>query len=303
MAAILIADEPSTEREALVALLGAGGHAVTVTPFDDALARWRAGRHELAILDGTRPVCIETAARMKAETPAAFAPVILVLSRPDVAARVAALAVADDALSRPYDPQEAVARCEALLRTRRIVDELRVARAESEARTLADTVTGLRNRAFLGERLKEEWKRAVRYNEPLSLLILAVDKLPELVEARGAPFGDKLLLAVANAAVRSLRQIDIVTRYSQSELGALLPNTHFAGSLTCAERLHKESAKVIIDELTPTVSMGIAFYPGKDVNDPADLFRTAGRALERAREEGPGSICLFQHQGYIFKPR
>ena len=49
--------------------------------------------------------------------------------------------------------------------------------------------------------------------------------------------------------------------------------------------------------------MGIAFYPGKDVNDATDLLRMAARALERAREEGPGSICLYQHQGYLFQPK
>ena len=55
--------------------------------------------------------------------------------------------------------------------------------------------------------------------------------------------------------------------------------------------------------LTGLVSMGIAFYPGKDVNDATDLMRMAARALERARKEGPGSICLYQHQGYLFQPK
>jgi diguanylate cyclase (GGDEF)-like protein len=221
----------------------------------------------------------------------------------DAGARAATLAVADDVVARPYDPREVAARVAALLRTRAIVDELRLQRAESEAHSYADQATGLRNRAFLGERIGEEFKRAVRYNEPLSLVLLAVEGMRELIERRGPGTGDRMLMAVANASLRSLRQIDVVTRYGAAELAALLPNTHLAGALTCADRLRREMAVASVDELKPTVSMGIAFYPGKEVNDATDLLRMAARALERAREEGPGSICLYQHQGYLFQPK
>jgi diguanylate cyclase (GGDEF)-like protein len=189
------------------------------------------------------------------------------------------------------------------LRTRAIVDELRAARAESEARTYSDQVTGLRNRAFLGERLVEEFKRSVRYNEPLSLVVMAVDNYRHLSETRGAGFGERVLQSVAAAALRSLRQIDIVTRYGPAEMAALLPNTHVAGALICADRLRREAGAMPIDDLRPSISMGIAFYPGKDVTEPTDLLRTSARALDRARDEGPGSICLVQHQGYLFVPK
>jgi GGDEF domain-containing protein len=57
------------------------------------------------------------------------------------------------------------------------------------------------------------------------------------------------------------------------------------------------------DDFVPTLSMGVSFFPGKDVNEPADLIKLGSRALDRAREEGPGSICLVQHQGYLFQPK
>jgi diguanylate cyclase (GGDEF)-like protein len=99
---------------------------------------------------------------------------------------------------------------------------------------------------------------------------------------------------------RALRQIDLVTRYGSWELGALLVNTHLAGSLTCADRLRKEIEKAKVDDTALEMVMGISFYPGKDVNEPEDLVRLCALALERARAEGPGSICLIQHQGYLF---
>jgi diguanylate cyclase (GGDEF)-like protein len=283
MAQVLIVDEPSAARDALVELLTAAGHRVTVAADGaDGLERWRAEKHELAVIDARaqRVSGAELAGRMKAETLHVFAPVILIVASAEPSARI-----------------------EALLRTRALVDNLRAARAESESRSIADGVTGLRNRIFLGERLNEEFKRAMRYNEPLSLCLLSVEGLREVIAARGEPFGDRVLVAIANAALHSLRQIDVVCRYSAHELAALLPNTHFAGSLICAERLVRESARVPVDDFTPAVSLGIAFYPGKDVSEPADLLRIASRALDRAREEGAGRICLVQHQGYLYQPK
>ncbi len=305
MAAILIVEPPSAARDALEQALANAGHRVLVVgDGETALQTWRTERQELAILDETaaRLNGVAVALRMKSETPAGFMPVIILSAR-DAVARAAALAVADDCVARPYDPRELASRVAALLRTRAIVDDLRVQRAESEARTYADPTTGLRNRAFLGERIGEEFKRAVRYNEPLSLVLLAVEGMREIVDKRGAGTGERVLQAVANAALRSLRQIDVVTRYGAHELAALLPNTHLAGALTCADRLRRETAAAAVDEFRPVVSMGIAFYPGRDVNDATDLLRMAARALERAREEGPGSICLYQHQGYLFQPK
>jgi diguanylate cyclase (GGDEF)-like protein len=298
-------EPPSAARDELEQALNHAGHRVLVVgDGESALATWRTERQELAILDegAARLNGIGVALRLKAETPGGFMPVILVSSR-DAIARAAALAVADDVVARPYDVRELVARVTALLRTRALVDELRLQRAESEARTYADVTTGLRNRAFLGERIGEEFKRAVRYNEPLSLLLLAVEGMREVIDRRGAGTGDRVLMAVANAALRSLRQIDVVTRHGAHELATLLPNTHLAGALTCADRLRRETGSIAVDDFKPQVSMGIAFYPGKDVNDATDLLRMAARALERAREEGAGSICLYQHQGYLFQPK
>jgi diguanylate cyclase (GGDEF)-like protein len=305
MAAILIVEPPSPERDALTGLLTAAGHAVSLAADgEDALQLWRVTRHQLVVADERAPrrAGLELAARLKLETAQGFTPVVLVGERKDPAALAQALATVEDVVARPYHPVELAARIEALLRTRRLVDALRAARAESEARSLDDPVTGLRNRMFLLERLHEEWKRSARYNEPLSLLLVAVEGLRELGEKRGAEQADRVLAFVAGAALSSLRQIDLVTRHGDAELAALLPNTHFAGSVVCAERLHRAVRKGNVDGVTPLVSMGVAFYPGKDLAEPNDLLRVAAQALQLAQKDGPGAICLYQHQGYLFRP-
>jgi diguanylate cyclase (GGDEF)-like protein len=304
---IVVLEPDGIGREQLVELLSAAGHTVTVVETgEEALERWRAARHEIAILAEDAPglPASELAGRMKAETPHVFAPVLLITPHAnDVGARVAGLSIADDVVSRPFWPEEVLARVEALLRTRHLVDQLRVARAELEARAVSDSTTGLRSRAFLLERLQEEWKRAQRYNEPLTLVLIGVDGIPAVQTRRGGPFADRLLREIAAVTQRLLRQIDVVTRFGGDELAALLPNTHFAGALVCAERLSRALAALRVDDEVARATMGIAFFPGKDVIDPGDLVRLAQRALDRAREEGTGAICLVQHQGYLFTPR
>jgi diguanylate cyclase (GGDEF)-like protein len=278
-------------------LVAAAGHKLSMAADgQEALALWRREKHDLIIADESAGA-IELSQKIKAEVVQRYVPVLAVVARPE--ARAGALAFVEDAVARPLDPAETAARVAALLRTRKLVEELRHAQKESEARSFADAATGLRNRVFLNERLNEEWKRAVRYNEPLSLLLVSIEGLGARTEA----FLDKALHTVAAATLRSLRQIDVVTRFAGSELAALLPNTHFAGSMICADRLYKEVARVLVDDWQPVVTMGVAFYPGKDVQDPSDLLKLAARALDRAREEGPGSICLVQHQGYLFQPK
>jgi diguanylate cyclase (GGDEF)-like protein len=134
-------------------------------------------------------------------------------------------------------------------------------------------------------------------------LLLGIEGLREASESRGATFSDRLVAQVAHAAQRSLRQIDVLCRYGPGELAALLPSTHFAGSLVCADRLARELPSSGLDGFVPRVSMGLSFCPGKDVAEPADLLRIASRALDRARAEGPGNICLYQHQGYLYLPK
>ncbi len=299
MAHVLVVEPPSPARDQLVKLLGDSGHRVQLVGNGaEAVARLGQGAVDLVLVDEAAALVggFELAERVRRDY--SFVPVVLILTKSGSEARARALATANDALTRPYDPVELHARCVALLRTKRLVEELRATRAEIESRSMADQTTGLRNRVFMNERLEEEWKRAARYSEPLSLMLLALEGM-----TRGQAFADRALQVVAAALTRALRQIDLVARFGPTELVALLPKTHVTGALICAERIHRDLAGLSIDDIKPVVSMGLAFFPSREVADPGDLVRLAARALERAREQGPGSICLVQHQGYLFAPK
>lgn len=285
---MLIADDVSLTRDALARQLRERGYdVVAVADGVEAVERAARDAPDAVVMDVNMPRLsgLDAAAKLK-QSPSRHLPVILLSARNDVDSRVAALAVADDFLAKPYDHAELVARLEAHLRTRRLVEELRAGRPPESA-------SGMRTRAALLERLAEEWARAVRFNEPLSLLIVGPDAAEPPAEA---------IAAVGEAMQRVLRQIDVTARYQGADVCALLPNTHVAGALVAAGRLKRELLKIVINGSPLSVSMGIAFYPSRDIAEQADLVRTAERAIARARDEGPGTICLYQHQGYLFQP-
>jgi PleD family two-component response regulator len=85
----------------------------------------------------------------------------------------------------------------------------------------------------------------------------------------------------------------------------LLPGLPFGGSLAIADRVWREVGAAQIVEagarIACAASIGVASFPGKDVETAGDLLRLARAALARARAEGRG-ICLVQHHGYLYHP-
>ena len=50
------------------------------------------------------------------------------------------------------------------------------------------------------------------------------------------------------------------------------------------------------------MSIGIAFYPNKNVSTVEDLIAFADEALYQAKREGRDRICLHQHLNYMYRP-
>ncbi len=245
-----------------------------------------------------------------------FVPIMVISSRVDVAARVEALqAGADDFVTRPCDGGELCARVQVLIRTRRRF--LERARPSIQPGTQPrgrgieddgerDSLTGLPNQRFFTRRLEDELARATRESETLSVMAVDLDGLDEVNGRFGRGAGDRLIVACARAVERACRDEDILARSGGDELVAILPGLHFAGAARVAERVLEEvAATAILDSgsrIPCQASVGIASYPGREIDSSKDLLRFAHAALARAKSEGRGQVCLYQHQGYLFGP-
>ena len=237
-----------------------------------------------------------------------FLPIILTVRTPS--GRVEAYrAGADDVVARPLDADELRARVDVWLRTRRIFDE---SRRPAPAPLLddgrgRDRLTGLADQRGFTQRLDEEFTRGDQERTPLSVMAIHLDGLDEVNGRFGRSAGDRMLVACARVLVRAFREQDLVARPGGDELVALLPGLHFIGCVDLAERIQRELAQTAIFEAAVRIpcaaSIGVASFPAQHIESPTDLLRFAHAALARAKAEGHGRICLYQHQGYLFQPQ
>jgi diguanylate cyclase (GGDEF)-like protein len=165
--------------------------------------------------------------------------------------------------------------------------------------TITDSLTGLLNRRYLLERLKDEVSRSERHNHPLSLLMLDLDGFKHCNDTRGHLFGDRMLKSVADMLLKAVRTMDIVARYGGDEFMVILPETGQDVAISIAERLKTSVAAMPVfeDGSLPacdalTASIGIVCYP--DHGDSVEfLLERVDQSLYRAKNKGKNRIEVY----------
>lgn len=166
--------------------------------------------------------------------------------------------------------------------------------------TITDPLTGLLNRRYLLERLKDELARSVRHGHPMGLLMLDLDGFKVCNDTHGHPFGDKILKDIAETLLKTVRSIDIMARYGGDEFVAILPETRESVALDIAERLRMcvlrgathTLEKAVLEPCALTASIGIACYP-EHGNTAELLLGNVDKALYRAKNKGKNRVEVF----------
>jgi diguanylate cyclase (GGDEF)-like protein len=156
-----------------------------------------------------------------------------------------------------------------------------------------DGLTGLANRRRFDEQLQNEWLRARREGQPLSLLMIDVDFFKLYNDTYGHLAGDECLRTIASLIRNAARRpADLCARYGGEEFAILLPNndlqqaTETANGLNCllAWRNIEHSASPLG---FVSASIGIAcMHPKVGNGSAADLVEAADRALYSAKSGG-----------------
>ncbi|MEH2325172.1 MAG: diguanylate cyclase [Nostoc sp.] len=163
-----------------------------------------------------------------------------------------------------------------------------------------DGLTQVANRRCFDGRLQLEWKRLAREQQPLSLILLDVDKFKSYNDYYGHLGGDDCLIRIAQTVQQSVyRPADLVARYGGEEFSVLLPNTDLAGSIKVAENIqqaiHDQAiphAKSDVKDIV-TLSLGITcVIPSSDIK-PDTLIASADKALYKAKQKGRDRYCIY----------
>jgi len=188
-------------------------------------------------------------------------------------------------------------------RLRAVVETLRDRTAEKQAQIALeqlakrDSLTGLANRRCFDDTLHAEWQRALRQQQPLSLLMVDVDNFKQYNDAHGHVGGDDCLQRIAGAVAKEMRANDLVARYGGEEFAVILPNQPLKGAAIVAERIRCRVEGLHLPNLGAakqfvTVSIGAATALAAPDCDPSQLLATADAALYRAKHMGRNRISL-----------
>jgi len=222
-------------------------------------------------------------------------PIIMLTGMMDFDSKIKGLEQgASDYLTKPFDAGELVARVKVQLKIKSLQDELKKANELLKKLTNIDHLTNLFNRRYLTEILDGEFFRARRNQEQLSLIILDIDYFKKVNDTYGHQNGDVVLAAVAGLSQRQLRAYDSAARYGGEEFVLVIPGTSLEGAVPVAERLRQAvlefSFPAPMEDLTVTISLGVASYPSAQVDSVDALFRQADEALYRAKQNGRNRV-------------
>jgi len=158
-----------------------------------------------------------------------------------------------------------------------------------EARAETDPLTGLLNRFSMQERLNAELNRAVRSNQPLTLMIFDIDHFKRVNDKFGHQIGDQVIRAVAQVTQATVRNYDLAFRIGGEEFLLCLPGVDEAMARTKAELLRQQiEQRAILTDQPVTVSIG--FVVATKAQNLDALIKQADDALYQAKRNGRNQV-------------
>jgi two-component system cell cycle response regulator len=243
---------------------------------------------DLEDLDG-----FEVLARLKADPITRDIAVIFVSASNETMDRVRGLDLgAVDFVGKPFDVGELKARVRSALRMQRLVKML-------AQRAQLDGLTGLWNRAYLDDRLEAETASAIRYGNPLSLVLCDLDRFKNLNDSYGHPFGDEVLERAA-AILGSGRSADVACRYGGEEFAIIAPGTDLNETMEVADRHRFRISEIEwLDRpgVKISASFGVADLTSiSGTPTPEKLIAAADQALYQAKKAGRDQVVAADVQ-------
>ena len=293
---VLTALPTSAELGVLRLAIGDSGLTADVAPFQEPVAALDAlleNEFDCAFLSAGTPAFERVNILSELRRAGNSVPVVFILAE-ESEAKVAdyLLAGAHDCLTLAAITPEIIART---LNTSARVRRAEVRAAEAEARRsrqlLYDTLTGLPNHTLFFDRLDQSIALARRQRQPLSIMVMDLNRFKEVNATLGHPVGDQLLQAVAGQISSAARESDTIARLGGDEFAFLLTTGGtYAGTISAAEKvLESIQAPIIIQNQKFAVgtSIGISFYP-EHGEDSATLMRHADIAMYAAKRNATG---------------
>jgi len=162
--------------------------------------------------------------------------------------------------------------------------------------SMHDPLTGLYNRRYMEEALKQQLSGVTRRQRPLGTIMLDIDHFKRINDTYGHATGDELLRELGQFLKSHIRNEDIACRYGGEEFILIMPDASLEAAYQRAEYLRQEAKSVRVQEAGRsvegiTLSLGVAIYPQHGQTKDA-VLRAADAALYRAKQEGRDRVVV-----------
>src|SRR6056297_1629201 len=159
-----------------------------------------------------------------------------------------------------------------------------------------DGLTGIKNRRSFDTIYDKEWQKILRYNDPLSLIMIDVDFFKNYNDFYGHGAGDVVLKDIAKAIYNQLKRPEhMVARYGGEEFVVVLPRTEKKSAMKKAEEIRLAIERLaIVHEKSDcadvvTISLGGVTYEKED-SDPQVFLKESDEMLYKAKSEGRNRV-------------
>ncbi|WP_269930299.1 GGDEF domain-containing protein [Aminobacter sp. HY435] len=162
-----------------------------------------------------------------------------------------------------------------------------------EQAALTDGLTGMQNRRYFDDALKEYLDEFRRIDKPVGLMILDLDHFKLVNDTYGHDAGDEVLRSVGKCLKSMTRYHDVVARLGGEEFAIVAPNMDLELLQRVAERMRKAIASLPIEaagtQLNVTSSVGLALWDREETAE--EFYRRADKQLYEAKRQGRNRVC------------
>ena len=165
-----------------------------------------------------------------------------------------------------------------------------------------DMMTHLKLKYYFFNYLTEAIDSAFLKKENIAVLMFDIDFFKKFNDTYGHECGDFVLISVADIIKKSLRDVDVASRYGGEEFTVLLCDTDKDGAMIVAERIRSaidEHDFVYNDQhLHVTISVGVSVFDAETnlVNSPNCFVNQADKALYVSKSNGRNRVTYFEHE-------
>ncbi|WP_018963873.1 GGDEF domain-containing protein [Coprothermobacter platensis] len=143
---------------------------------------------------------------------------------------------------------------------------------------MQDPLTGLFNRNYSNQRLKEEWELYLRGGPNFSILFMDLDDFKQINDNYSHEMGDKVLIEFANFLRSSLRGTDAAIRWGGDEFLVVLPDTEISEAMEIAKRISSQ-LKLKNSAIGRPITVSVGYAASSEVSSPEELLNLADRRV------------------------